>query len=50
MDAVEGGKRFDRLNKFFNEWDRETHTLPKSIAAFRGTGVVPYGDWTVEVV
>ena len=49
MDAIDGGRRFKRLNTFWNEWDKETHTLPESIAGCRGTGVVPYGDWTIEV-
>lgn len=50
MDAVGDVSRYQRLHTFWNEWDKETHTLPRSIAGPRGTGVVPYGDWTVEVV
>jgi hypothetical protein len=54
MDCVgtpEGpvGSRYRRLNKFWNEWDKETHFLPELIAGPRGTGIVPYGDWTIEI-
>ncbi len=50
MDDVDCTKKFPGLYNFFNSLDREKHLLVDPVGATRGTGVVPYGDWTVEVI
>ena len=49
MDDIKHQKRWDKLWHLFCNLDREHHILPDSIGAMRGTGVVPYGDWTVVI-
>lgn len=49
MDDINCAERYPDLYEFFNSLDREKHLLVPPIGASRGTGVVPYGDWTVEV-
>ena len=49
MDDINCTVRYPELYKFFNSLDREKHLLVGPVGATRGTGVVPYGDWTVEV-
>ncbi len=49
MDDVDGKRRWRKLYDLFNGLEREHHLLPKSIGQLRGTGVVPYGDWTVVI-
>jgi predicted O-methyltransferase YrrM len=50
MDDIKHQKRWNRLWELFRGIEREHHYLPKEIAACRGTGVVCYGDWTVEFI
>ena len=49
MDDVNCTERYPKLYEFFNSLDREKHLLVAPVGGARGTGVVPYGDWTVEV-
>lgn len=49
MDDINCTNRWPKLNRLFVGLEREHHLLPKSIGAGRGTGVVPYGDWTIEI-
>lgn len=49
MDDIDCEKRWPELRALFMGIEKEKHLLPKSIAASRGTGVVPYGEWTVEI-
>ncbi len=49
VDAIDEERRYGPLYRFWNNWDRETHTLPRCVSGPRGTGVVPYGDWTVVI-
>lgn len=49
MDDVDCKKRWDYLYYLFRNIEREHYLLPKSISAPRGTGVVAYGDWTIEI-
>ena len=49
MDDIDSKKHYSKLYDFFNGLEREHHLLPLGIAAEYGTGVVPYGDWTVVV-
>lgn len=49
MDDINTEKHYGKLYDFFNGLEREHHLLPNSIGAYYGTGVVPYGDWTVEI-
>ena len=49
MDDVDCRKRWCELYDLFNGLEREHHLLPSSIGTPWGTGVVPYGDWTVIV-
>jgi hypothetical protein len=53
MDDIDGPDAFPELTDFFNDLKREKHTLnnkgPYKIGAAYGTGVIPYGDWTVEI-
>lgn len=49
MDDIDCHSRWAKLYDLFNGLEREHHLLPKSIGTGRGTGVVPYGDWTVEI-
>ena len=49
MDDINDRKRWSKLYDLFHGLDREHHMLPDLIAASRGTGVVPYGDWTIEI-
>lgn len=50
MDDINCTERYPELFDVFNSLDREKHLLTFPIGASRGTGIVPYGDWTVEVV
>ena len=50
MDDVNCTDRYPKLYELFNSLDREKHLLVDPVGDTRGTGVVPYGDWTVEVV
>lgn len=50
MDDVNCTERYPELYEVFNSLDREKHLLVPPIGATRGTGVVPYGDWTVEII
>ena len=47
MDDINDRNKYPELFDMFHALDREKHVLPASIGATRGTGVVPYGDWTV---
>lgn len=49
MDDVNCERRWPALHALFRDLDREHHLLPKSIGATYGTGVVPYGDWTIVI-
>ncbi|MBW2647920.1 MAG: hypothetical protein JRE23_17455 [Deltaproteobacteria bacterium] len=49
MDDVNCTERYPKLYELFNSLDREKHLLVPPIGASRGTGVVPYGDWTIEI-
>ena len=49
MDDINDPLSFPRLYDVFNSLDREKHLLTEPLGATRGTGVIPYGDWTVEV-
>lgn len=49
MDDVEDSQTWPELAALFNNLKREHHLLPASIKASRGTGVVPYGDWTIVI-
>lgn len=49
MDDIDFPSRWGKLHRLFVDLEREHHLLPKSIGTGRGTGVVPYGDWTVVV-
>jgi hypothetical protein len=49
MDDVNDKRRWGRLYQAFRNIEREHHLLPKEIGCTRGTGVVCYGDWTVEI-
>ena len=42
-------RKYARHRDYFNALDREKHQLPASIAGCRGTGVIPYGNWTVVI-
>ena len=48
MDDINDRHRWCKLYDLFHGLDREHHVLPDLIAASRGTGIVPYGDWTIE--
>ncbi len=50
MDDVDDGKQYPGLQNVFQNITREKHLLPKLIAASRGTGVIPYGDWTIKII
>ncbi len=50
MDDVKHQKRWNRLYQLFHNLEREHHMLPREIRACRGTGIVCYGDWTVEII
>ena len=49
MDDIDSKKYYRKLYHVFNGLEREHHLLPKSIGERYGTGVVPYGDWTIEI-
>jgi hypothetical protein len=49
MDDINDKKTWLKLYDLFHGLDREHHILPDSIGATRGTGVVPYGDWTIKI-
>lgn len=49
MDDINCEKRWPELRAVFTGIEKEKHLLPASIAASWGTGVVPYGEWTVEI-
>lgn len=49
MDDVDDPDAYPGLYKMFQEVTREKHFLPDSIRAVRGTGVIPYGDWTIKI-
>ncbi len=49
MDDINDPHRWPKLHKLFNDIEREHHLLPSSIGRRRGTGVIPYGDWTVVI-
>ena len=49
MDDINDPDSFPELYEFYNSLDREKHLLTLPVGASRGTGVVPYGDWTIEV-
>ena len=49
MDDINDKDQYPGLYDMFQNVTREKHILPSLIGAQRGTGVIPYGDWTVVV-
>ncbi len=49
MDDINNSTMCPELYTLFNTLEREHHLLPKRISSHHGTGIVPYGDWTVVV-
>ncbi len=49
MDDINCRERWTVLYDLFHDLDREHHMLPDNIGAPRGTGIIPYGDWTIEI-
>ena len=49
MDDINDPDAYPGLYKMFQAVTREKHMLPNTICAVRGTGVIPYGDWTVKI-
>ena len=49
MDDVNCIEKYPKLYELFNSLDREKCLLTDPVGSTTGTGVVPYGDWTVEV-
>jgi hypothetical protein len=49
MDDINDKDVYPGLYNMFEAVTKEKHILPDSIGAVRGTGVIPYGDWTVEI-
>ena len=49
MDDIDYPKLFPKLYEYYNSLDREKHTLKPPVGCGTGTGVIPYGDWTIEV-
>ena len=49
MDDINDEEQYPGLYSMFQNITREKHIQPDLIGASRGTGVLPYGDWTVEI-
>jgi len=50
MDDVNDAKRFPNLYRVFNDLDRDKYLLVYPVGSTTGTGIVPYGDWTIEII
>lgn len=49
MDDINDPERFPKLHDVWNSIDREKYLLLPPVGACKGTGIIPYGDWTIEV-
>ncbi len=50
MDDINDPVGFPKLYDVWTSLNREKYLLKKPIGACRGTGLVPYGDWIIEVI